>query len=111
MRKLGITALVLLAVLCGSLAAVAPRADASRPLTKSTATRYAMRAAKNRAHQTAGMVKWELVRGFHFESRKWVFVWAAQMADGRVCSAQLVTRYASTLSSKVVAYFRMEECS
>jgi hypothetical protein len=40
-----------------------------------------------------------------------VFVWAAEMTDGRVCSAQLVTRYASSLSSRVVAYFRMEECS
>jgi hypothetical protein len=112
MRSLAITALVLAALLCGSLtAAIPPRADAARSLSSATAVRYAKRAATNRANSTPAIVKWELVRGFRFESRKWVFVWAAEMTDGRVCSAQLVTRYASSLSSRVVAYFRMEECS
>jgi hypothetical protein len=111
MRAVTVTALVLVALLCGSLAATAPRAGAASSLSQSTATRYANRAATNRAKQTPTIVSWELARGFRFESRKWVFVWAAQMSDGRVCSAQLVTRYASTLSSKVVAYFRNDQCS
>ncbi|MEA2465880.1 MAG: hypothetical protein QOJ57_6 [Thermoleophilaceae bacterium] len=111
MRTFAITALVLAALLCGSLTAAAPRADAAKSLSSSTALRYAKRAATNRANRTPGMDTWEIARGFRFESRKWVFVWAAQMTDGRVCSAQLVTRYASSLSSKVIAYFRMEECS
>lgn len=111
MRRAAITAFVLAALLCGVFSVAPPRADAARSLSKATATRYATRAAKNRAAQTPGIVKWEIVRGFRFESRKWVFVWAAQMSDGQVCSAQLVTRYASSASTKVVAYFRMDQCS
>lgn len=111
MRKLATTLLVLAALLSGSLTATAPRADAARSLTSATALRYAKRAATNRADRTPAIVNWEIVRGFRFEARKWVFVWAAQMSDGQICSAQLVTRYASSLSSRVIAYFRMEDCS
>jgi hypothetical protein len=112
MRSLAITALVLAALLCGSLtAAIPPRADAARSLSSATAVRYAKRAATNRANSTPAIVKWELVRGFRFESRKWVWVWSAERTDVTICGAQLVTRYASRASTKVVAYFRMESCS
>lgn len=111
MRTVATTVAVIAALLCASLAAAPPEASAAGSLSKATATRYAMRAAKNRAARTPGIVTWEIARGFRFESRKWVFVWAAEMSDGRVCSAQLVTRYASSLSTRVVAYFRMEGCS
>jgi hypothetical protein len=111
MRVLVITVLAAAAFLAGSLTAAPQPADASQALSKSTAQRYAERAAANRAKSKPGMLGWELARGFRFESRKWVFVWYAEMADGQVCSAQLVTRYASTKSSKVIAYFRIEDCS
>ena len=56
-------------------------------------------------------MNWSLARGYRFTARKFVFVWWATMSDGRVCSAQLVTRYASRASSKIVSYFRLETCS
>jgi curli biogenesis system outer membrane secretion channel CsgG len=105
MRSLAATAVVLAALL-----AAAP-AGAAQSLSHATAARYANRAAANRARSQPAITDWEIVRGFRFESRKWVFVWDAQISDGRVCSAQLVTRYASRTSRKVVAYFRNESCS
>jgi hypothetical protein len=113
-RALAATLALVVALLAGSFAAaavVAPPAQAASSLSKKTADRYAKRAATNRAKQNKAISGWEIVRGFRFDSRKWVYVWYAQMADGTVCSAQLVTRYASTKSSKVVAYFRIEQCS
>jgi hypothetical protein len=111
MRTLAATLTVLAALLAGSLAQAPPGAGAASSLSKSTALRYAKRAAADRARSEPAIADWEIARSFRFESGKWVFVWDAQMTDGRVCSAQLVTRYASTQSSKVVAYFRKEECS
>ena len=111
MRSLLAITLVLAATLLAGAVAHAPSADAARSLSKSTALRYANRAATNRANRTPSIVDWEIVRGFRFDSRKWVFVWSAEMRDGRVCGAQLVTRYASSKSSKVIAYFRNEDCS
>lgn len=104
-------AILLAAVIALVAAPTPPPADAARSLSASTAKRYAERAAANRARRDPSIVGWELVRGFRFESRKWVFVWSAQKADGQVCGAQLVTRYASRSSSKVIAYFRMDACS
>jgi hypothetical protein len=107
MRKL-IGTLVVLALLAS--VAVAP-AQASGSLSGATAFRYAKRAAVNRVKRQPGIVDWDIARGFKFTSRKWVFVWYAQMQDGSICAAQLVTRYASLKSSKVIAYFRQEQCS
>jgi hypothetical protein len=107
---LAITLVLAAALLAGSLAR-APRAEAARSLSHSTALRYAERAATNRAKGRADITGWEIVRGFRFDRRRWVFVWSAELRDGRICSAQLVTRYASLKSSKVIAYFRNQECS
>jgi curli biogenesis system outer membrane secretion channel CsgG len=102
--------LATLLVLATALVA-APAADAARTLEQSAAARHAERAAAKLARQNSAIAAWEIARGFKFSSRKWVFVWWAEMADGSVCSAQLVTRYASMKSYKVVSYFRNEECS
>jgi hypothetical protein len=110
-RALAVTLALVVALLAGSLTAAATPAHAAKSLSKPTAERYAKRAAANRAKRNKAITGWAITRGFRFEARKWVFVWYAEMADGKVCSAQLVTRYASTTSSKVVAYFRIEECT
>jgi len=102
--------LATLVVLAAALLA-APPAEAAGTLQSSTAMRHAERLAAKHARQEPAMVAWEISRGFRFSSRKFVFVWWAQMADGSVCSAQLVTRYASLKSRKVVSYFRNEECT
>lgn len=107
MRALLVTCLVSL----GLLLAGVPSAEAAGSLSHSTALRHADGAAAKLARQDRRMTEWEIARGFRFTSRKWVFAWWAQLGDGRVCTAQLVTRYASLKSSKVVAYFRNEECS
>jgi hypothetical protein len=102
------------AVIMFALAALlvpAGQADAVRSLPGKTAKRYAERAGTNRANRDRSIAGWDIARGFRFTSRKWVFVWYAEKTDGSVCSAQLVTRYASLHSSKVIAYFRMESCS
>jgi hypothetical protein len=101
-----LTALLLLALLIPASATAAPRA-----LDVKKATRYAQRAATNRAKAQPDITGWELSRGIRFDRRKFVFVWYGQLADGRGCGAQLVVRYASLKSSKVIAYFRNEECS
>jgi hypothetical protein len=94
------------------LAAVPGDALAARHMSEPQAERHANRAAAKKAAQSRGaIVSWELARGFRFTARKFVFVWWAQMSDGRVCSAQLVTRYASSKSNKVASYFRLETCS
>lgn len=100
----------LLAVI--ALAAVPSDAVAARHMSAAVAQRNAERAAEKKAAQSGGaMVNWSLARGYRFTARKFVFVWWATMSDGRVCSAQLVTRYASRKSSKIVSYFRLESCS
>lgn len=104
-------ALVTFALLLALVAMPAAQASAARSLSGATAKRYAERAATNRAKRDPSIVAWSIVRGFRFESRKWVWVWSAERSDGTICGAQLVTRYASRASSKVIAYFRMETCS
>ena len=107
MRKLLGTLTVALA-----LFAVPADALAARHMSASVAQRNAERAAAKKAAQSRGAItNWELARGFRFTARKFVFVWWATMSDGRVCTAQLVTRYASSKSSKIVSYFRLETCS
>lgn len=98
------------AVLGLSLATPA-HAASGHVLKYQTAKRHAVRAARKRARQDRRITSWELVRAFRLERHKFVFAWFAQLADGRGCTAQLVTRYSSQRSRKVIAYFRLEECS
>ena len=103
-RRLATALLVVVAV----LGVAAAPADAA--LSRDKALQHATKAAKQRARQDSRITEWEITRGFRFTDRKWVWAWWAQLEDGRVCSAQLVTRYASMKSTKVVAYFRNESC-
>ena len=87
------------------------------PVGSASAALLPYKAAVQRAHRAGGKqarkshaVSWELTRGFRFERHKLVFGWYGQRADGSACDAQLVVRYASTRSHKVVAYFRNMEC-
>jgi hypothetical protein len=75
-----------------------------------TALKRAERVGAKHSRQV-NAVAWEISAGFRFEPHKVVFGWYAQRADGSACTAQLVVRYASTRSKKVVAYFRNQECS
>ena len=93
-----------------ALAAPAP-ADAARTLSPQTAKRHATREAQKRAAADPSITQWTLARGFRFTSRKFVFVWWANMSDGRVCMAQLVTRYRSSKTNKLISYFRLDSCS
>src|SRR4051812_29309116 len=104
MRKLAVTA----AAAAASLAFSAAPAEAA--LSHGKALQRAERAAKQRARQDARITEWEVSRGFRFTKRKWVFAWWAQLGDGRICSAQLVTRYNSSKTTKLIAYFRNEDC-
>jgi hypothetical protein len=110
MRRLA-TILAVLAALPAAALTVPVESASARSLSGATAQRHAERIAAARARHDPAIAGWSIARGFRFTSRKWVFAWWAQMADGRVCSAQLVTRYASLKSSRVVGYFRMETCS
>jgi hypothetical protein len=103
MKKLPISTLVVLGL------ALPPGAGAAT-LQYNTAARRADRAAAGQARRVHA-VSWEISRGFRFAGRKMVFAWYGQLADGRGCGAQLVVRYASRNSRKVVAYFRNQECS
>lgn len=105
MRKLLLSALLVL-----SLAALPAVAEAARTLPYKTATRYAKRAGASHA-RSLGAAAWEISPGFRFDRRKLVFAWYGQLADGRGCGAQLVVRYASRSSGKVIAYFRNQQCS
>jgi hypothetical protein len=103
-----------IAAACVVLLLAAAPADAfrARHMSAPVAQRNAERAAEKKARQSGGkIVSWELARGFRFTARKFVFVWWASMSDGRVCSAQLVVRYASSKTNKIVSYFRLETCS
>jgi hypothetical protein len=107
MRRLLATALLTAGI---ALGAVAP-AQAGRSLSWDRAHARAERAAKQMARQDKRITEWEVGRGFRFTSRKFVFAWWAQLADGRICTAQLVTRYNSSKTYRLIAYFRNEECS
>ena len=100
MRKLLATALLL----------VFPASAGAATLPYRTAAQRAQRAGATQARKVHA-VEWEISKGFRFERHKIVFAWYGQLADGRGCGAQLVVRYASTRSKKVIAYFRNQECS
>ena len=100
MKKLLILALLL----------VVPASASAATLPYKTAVKRAERVGRKHARQTHA-VAWELSKGFRFERHKVVFGWYGQRADGSGCAAQLVVRYASLRSKKVVAYFRHLECS
>jgi hypothetical protein len=105
MRRLLVTALVGIGMSC------VPAADAARPpLDYSKALNNAQREARKVARTDGRITDWEITRGFRFTSTKWVFTWWAQLDDGRICSAQLVSRYRNSKQRKVIAYFRKEEC-
>jgi hypothetical protein len=99
---------IVTAFLCCGLVLPAGAAGATLPYRK--AVKRADRAAAGQARKV-GAVSWEISRGFRFERHKMVFVWFGQLADGRGCGAQLVVRYASHDSRKMVAYFRRMDCS
>lgn len=99
MRKLLVTALLL----------VFPASAGAATLPYKTAAKRAGRAGANQARKVHA-VDWEMSKGFRFERHKVVFAWYGQRADGSGCDAQLVVRYASTKSKKVVTYFRNLEC-
>jgi hypothetical protein len=101
MRKLLVLALVLFVPVGSAAAATLPY---------KTAAKRAQRAGAAQARKSRA-VEWEISKGFRFEPHKVVFGWYGQRADGTACDAQLVVRYASTRSRKVVAYFRKMECS
>jgi hypothetical protein len=98
-----------LLIICLLLSVPAGAASAAT-LPYKVAAKRAHRAGAKQARKS-GAVAWELSRGFRFERHKVVFAWYGQRADGSGCDAQLVVRYASTRSKKVVAYFRHLECS
>jgi hypothetical protein len=87
-----------------------PASASAATLPYKTAVKRAHRAGATHArhlHATG----WEVSQGFRFARHKVVFAWYGQLADGRGCAAQLVVRYASRHSKKVVAYFRRQDCS
>jgi hypothetical protein len=100
MKKLPVLALLL----------VIPASASAATLPYKTAVKRAERVGRKHARQTHA-VAWEISKGFRFERHKVVFAWYGQRADGTACTAQLVVRYASLKSRKVVAYFRKEECT
>jgi hypothetical protein len=102
MRKRLLVVLLVLAVPASSAYAAT--------LPYKTAVKRAQRVGAKHSRQVRG-VAWEISEGFRFERHKIVFGWYAQRADGSACTAQLVVRYASLQSRKVVAYFRNQECS
>ena len=100
-----------LVTVVAALALGVAAAPADAALSRSNALQHATKAAKQRAQQDSRITAWEITRGFRFTDRKWVWAWWAELSDGQVCSAQLVTRYSSLKSTKIVAYFRNETCS
>lgn len=98
-------------LLATAIALALPVASASAAtLPYRTAAKRAERAGAAEARKSHA-VAWEISKGFRFEPHKIVFGWYGERADGTGCDAQLVVRYASTHSRKVVVYFRHMECS
>lgn len=100
MRKLLVLLLVLLVPVASASAATLPYKTAAKRAQRAGAAEARLKRA----------TEWEISQGFRFERHKVVFGWYGQRADGSACDAQLVVRYASTQSRKVVAYFRNMEC-
>jgi hypothetical protein len=94
-----------------AVAALVVPANADAALSFGKARAQAQKAAVARARKQHDIVAWEIGHGFRFTSTKWVFVWFGELRNGQGCGAQLVVRYASSHSSKAVAYFRNETCS
>ena len=107
MRKLLATSILGFALLLGGTST----ASARPPLDHARAVVHAERAAKQMARQDRRIAEWEIARGFRFTSTKWVFAWWAQLGDGRICTAQLVTRYRNSKQNNVISYFRKQECT
>jgi hypothetical protein len=107
MRKLFAISLLGLGLLLGGAPAAA---EARPPLDYTRAVHNAEREARKLARQDTRIAEWEIARGFRFTSTKWVFAWWSQLDDGRVCTAQLVTRYRNSKQDKVISYFRNEDC-
>lgn len=107
MKKLLATSVLSLGLLLGSVSA----ADARPPLDHARALNHAEKAARQMARQDSRIAEWEIARGFRFTSTKWVFAWWAQLEDGRVCTAQLVSRYRNSKQNKIYSYFRNQDCS
>ena len=93
------------------VAAPVQDAAAARHLSYDQARRNATRFAAAQAAADPSIVQWEVGRGFRFTARKFVFVWWATKNDGTVCAAQLVTRFRSSTTNKLISYFRLETCS
>jgi hypothetical protein len=100
MRKLLVPVLALLVPAASAAAATLPYKTAAKR------AQHAGAAQARRSHA----VEWEISKGFRFERHKIVFGWYGRRANGTACDAQLVVRYASTSSHRVVAYFRKMEC-
>jgi hypothetical protein len=108
MRTLLVAALLGVGLLLGGVST----ADARRPpLDRAVAVSHAEQEARKLARQDPRITEWEIARGFRFTSTKWVFAWWAQLSDGRICTAQLVSRYRNSKQRKVIAYFRNQDCS
>ena len=107
MRTLLVTCLVTAGMLLAGVANAAARPSLALP----KAERKAQGAARTMARQDTRITEWEIARGFRFTQTKWVFAWWAQLGDGRICTAQLVTRYRNSKTTDVITYFRNEECS
>jgi hypothetical protein len=106
MRRLVVTMSAAVALI--GAGAVAPPADAA--LSRGKALKRAESTARQHAREDRRITDWEITRGFRFSDRKWVWAWWAQLGDGRICSAQLVTRYNSSKTNKLIGYFRNEDC-
>jgi hypothetical protein len=78
-------------------------------LPYNTAAKRAHRAGASEARRSHA-VAWEVSKGFRFARHKLVFGWYGERADGTACDAQLVVRYASLHSRRIVTYFRRMEC-
>lgn len=107
MKALIVTCLVSAGLLLGGVSGAAARPA----LSFKRASDNAERAAKKMARQDKRITEWNIARGFRFGATKYVFVWWAQLGDGRICTAQLVARYRNSKQTGVITYFRNEECS
>jgi hypothetical protein len=100
------------AAACVALAlGAAAQAEATRTLSAERARARAQALAVRTQAGDPAIVSWELSRAFRFTREKVVFVWDAEYVDGRFCAAQLVVRFASRSSNRVIAYFRNRDCS
>ena len=106
------SARLLIAAAVAALAlALAAAAPAAAPLKYQSAVKRAQAEAARQQQRQPAIVAWEISRGYRFTSAKFVFPWYADLNDGTSCSGQLVVRFASSKSRKLVSYFRNVECA